>query len=248
MRAPGKRQGVKRHLQGSGDARPEHILRWISSDDGRRRKYETARKACVEYWADEIIQIATDGSRDTITDEKGRSRCDHEWVARSRLRIDTIKFLMMKIAPRVYGDKLPETIEARAMDVEEQRQALLVDDRPRRIERILVKPGTMIQDANGDWVQNVAADHLHQRIAELESELAGKNPAPLAPKLLEHDPGPLPSRMDKDIASRMVRLIRDHLRPDDQRDPANVLEEVLSVCRAALLAHYGPTGQLLAPV
>jgi hypothetical protein len=56
------------------------VLRWIAADDGKRRRYDLARQACVEFWSDEIIQIATDGSKDTITDEKGRARCDHEWV------------------------------------------------------------------------------------------------------------------------------------------------------------------------
>lgn len=212
------------------------VQRWIAADDGRRRKYEAARKACVEFWADEIIEIATDGSKDTVTDEKGRVRCDHEWVSRSRLRIDTIKFLMMKIAPRVYGDRLPETIEARAMDLEEQQQAQRRTS-VTKLEFVIVEPGSVVQDANGNWVPS-GNDPRDARIAELEAQLAGRTDAPAPPALLEYDPGPLPARMDKDIASSMVQLIKAYVRRDDQRPPETVLDEVLSVCRQALALHY----------
>jgi len=91
-------------------------------------------------------------------------------------------------------------------------------------------------------VSRDGADGLHARIRELEAELAGKRPereATLAPRLLEHDPG-LPRRMDSEIASRLVRLIRDYVPVDGGRDPESILDEVLSICRAALIAAYGP--------
>lgn len=220
------------------------VLRWIANDDGKRRRYDSARQACVEYWSDEIIQIATDGSRDTVTDEKGRARCDHEWVARSRLRIDTIKFLMTKINPLKWGDKLPEAAAARQMEIDAQNQAA-EQNKITRIDRIILVPGSADLDVNGNPLPN-GATALRKRIAELEAQLAGQGePAKKPPALLTHDPGPLPSRMDRDIASRMVRLIKDYVRHEDQRPPEMVLDEVLSVCRNALLAVYGPSGELV---
>ena len=69
------------------DAMPDRatVLRWIAADDGKRKKYDAARRACVEFWSDEIIEIATDGRNDTIVDRKGRRGCNHEWIARSRV-------------------------------------------------------------------------------------------------------------------------------------------------------------------
>jgi hypothetical protein len=217
------------------------VLRWIAADDGKRRRYDVARQACVEFWSDEIIQIATDGSRDTISDEKGRAKCDHEWVARSRLRIDTIKFLMTKINPLKYGDKLPEAAAARQMEIDAQNQIIAAP--PMRIERIILEGvGSAPEfDADGNPLPN-SPKALRRRIAELEALLAGQNPASAPPALLTHDPGPLPARMDQDIARRMIRLIRDYVRKDDQRPSETVLDEVLSVCRNALLTVYGPTG------
>lgn len=216
------------------------VLRWIAADDGKRRRYDSARQACVEFWSDEIIQIATDGSRDTIIDERGRTKCDHEWVARSRLRIDTIKFLMTKINPLKWGDKLPEAAAARQMESDWQSQMAAQN----RIERIELVPGDPDLDANGNPYPN-GPTALRKRIAELEAELAGKrHTEPSAPALLEYDPG-LPKRMDQDIAQRMVRLIRDHVPVDGTRDPAAVLDEILTVCRSALQTHFGPTGEMI---
>jgi hypothetical protein len=221
------------------------VLRWIANDDSKRRRYDVARQACVEFWSDEIIQIATDGSKDTTIDEKGRARCDHEWVARSRLRIDTIKFLMTKINPLKWGDKLPEAAAARQMDIDAQKQIAAMPPRNIKIELIGVKPDNFEGlDANGVPYPNSGAA-LRARIAELEAELAGRTPMRAPPALLTHDPGPLPSRMDQDVARRMVQLIRLYVRKDDQRPPEAVLDEVLSVCRNALLQIYGPAGEPL---
>lgn len=227
------------------DAMPDRstVLRWIANDDGKRRRYDSARQACVEFWSDEIIQIATDGSRDTIIDERGRAKCDHEWVARSRLRIDTIKFLMTKINPLKWGDKLPEAAAARQMEIEAQNQ-IAEQNKITRIERIILEPASTDLDENGNPYPN-GATALRKRIAELEAELAGKrNPEPKPPALLEYDPG-LPKRMDQDIARRMVQLIRDHVPVDGTRDPAAVLDEILTVCRNALRIHFGPVGELV---
>jgi hypothetical protein len=217
------------------------VLRWIANDDGKRRKYEAARRACVEFWSDEIIEIATDGSKDTIVDRKGRRGCNHEWVSRSRLRIDTIWRLMRSISPDRYGEKLPEAIHARQIEAQEQK-ALAQATGVRRIERIILEAPSL--DANGKPLPN-GTEALQKRIAELEMALAGKSPAaPKPPELLEYDPG-LPRRMDQDIARRMVALIRDCVPVDGRRDPASVLDECLSVIRNALQAHFGPTGEII---
>jgi hypothetical protein len=54
---------------------------------------------------EEILEIADDASRDTIQTEHGQ-RADNEWIARSRLRVDARKWLMARLAPKKYGDKM----------------------------------------------------------------------------------------------------------------------------------------------
>jgi hypothetical protein len=217
------------------------VLRWVANDDGKRRKYEAARRACVEFWSDQIVEIATDSKNDTIVDRKGRRGANHEWISRSRLRVETMFKLMRVIDPARYGDKLPEAIKAREIEAAEQ-QALAATTGVRRIERIILSSPEV--DEHGNLRPN-GTEHLKQRIRELEAQLAGKDTAPpKPPALLEYDPG-LPKRLDQEIAGRMVRLIRDHVPSDGRSDPASVLDEVLSVCRDAIREHFGPSGEII---
>lgn len=71
-------------------------------------QYARAKVAQVEAWADDCIQISDDGTNDTYVDENGRTRVDHDVVQRSKLRIDTRKWLMSKMLPRIYGDRPEE--------------------------------------------------------------------------------------------------------------------------------------------
>src|SRR5204863_1718328 len=91
-----------------------NFLSWVDKDTGRQAQYARAREALMDWYAEEILDIAWDSSKDTIPATKTKpARCDNEWVARSRLKVDTLKFLMSKLHPKRYGDKLPETVEQR---------------------------------------------------------------------------------------------------------------------------------------
>lgn len=82
------------------------VFRWLSDNEQFREQYARARDFQADSWADEILQISDDGSNDTYTDSNGNERVDHDVVARSKLRVDTRKWLMARMAPRKYGDKL----------------------------------------------------------------------------------------------------------------------------------------------
>lgn len=84
------------------------IWRWLQNKEYEdfRNSYTQARIDQAQHWADEIVEISDDGARDvTIDPETGQERLNHDHIQRSRLRVDTRKFLMAKIAPRLYGDK-----------------------------------------------------------------------------------------------------------------------------------------------
>ena len=84
------------------------VRKWALQDRGGfRTQYAIAREIGYLAMADEIVEIADDSSGDTITDpETGADRMDGEWVARSRLRLDTRKWLLSKCLPKIYGDKI----------------------------------------------------------------------------------------------------------------------------------------------
>lgn len=83
------------------------VREWVLDDiDGLAERYARARDLGLDAQADELFDIADDGSNDTYRDEDGAVKVDHDVIARSRLRVDTRKWYLSKIAPKKYGDKL----------------------------------------------------------------------------------------------------------------------------------------------
>lgn len=82
------------------------IFRWLSKHPSFRQQYDVAKEMGMAAMAEEILEIADDGSNDTYVDEEGRPRVDTDVIQRSRLRVDTRKWLMSKLAPKKYGDKV----------------------------------------------------------------------------------------------------------------------------------------------
>jgi hypothetical protein len=80
---------------------------WVLRDtDGFASLYARAKEQRAEVWADDLVEISDDGSRDYVDGEDGERRyVDHEHITRSRLRVDTRKWLMSKILPKQYGDR-----------------------------------------------------------------------------------------------------------------------------------------------
>jgi hypothetical protein len=72
--------------------------------------YAQAKRDQIESMIDEIQEISDNMRGDTIItyDEAGEpvERCNTEWLGRSRLRIDTRKWIAAKLAPKLYGEKI----------------------------------------------------------------------------------------------------------------------------------------------
>ncbi len=86
------------------------VYRWLSKNSGFRDQYAQARELLVEAWADEILDIADDGTTDYVT-KVGRNGAeyeavDQEHIQRSRLRVDTRRWLLSKLKPGQYGDHM----------------------------------------------------------------------------------------------------------------------------------------------
>jgi len=68
------------------------VFRWLSENEDFREQYAHAREAQMDAMAEDILEIADEGNE--------------EDTQRAKLRIDARKWLMSKIAPKKYGDKL----------------------------------------------------------------------------------------------------------------------------------------------
>jgi len=88
------------------------VRKWVAKHEEFRAMYAKAREDQMDTFADQIIEIAEDGSNDWIEKETKSGRIietlDREHFERSRLRIDTRKFLMSKIARHKYGEKITQ--------------------------------------------------------------------------------------------------------------------------------------------
>ncbi|MGM8939543.1 hypothetical protein ACS8E2_12705 [Psychrobacter glaciei] len=81
------------------------VMQWLASGkDGFMEQYAHARQVQAEYLLDELIDIADDSSKDYVVVD-GQERLDQEHIQRAKLRIDTRKWNIEKLAPKRYGNK-----------------------------------------------------------------------------------------------------------------------------------------------
>ena len=82
------------------------ILDWLYYDKDFSDQYARAKERQLDIYSQEILEISDDDSLDLGFTEEGKSFVNHENINRSRLRVDTRKWLLSKLAPKKYGDKL----------------------------------------------------------------------------------------------------------------------------------------------
>lgn len=82
----------------------ETVMRWIDQDETFRKQYTRAKLDGLDVMADELLDIADDGLNDTYRDAQGNVRTDQDVIARSKLRVDTRKWYLSKLAPKKYGE------------------------------------------------------------------------------------------------------------------------------------------------
>jgi hypothetical protein len=98
------------------DITRDTIVRWQRDNslllpDGEKFSdaYARALEIGWELMAHEMLEVADDGTNDFYTTEDGQEKCNHEHIQRSRLRVDTMKWILSKRVARVFGDKLDVT-------------------------------------------------------------------------------------------------------------------------------------------
>lgn len=106
-------QGLREICRADGMPAPSTVVLWVTSNrDGFAERYARAREAQMERFAEEILEISDDGTNDWMKRKVGDEVIDvvdHEHIQRSKLRVDSRKWLMSKIAPKRYGEKVAVT-------------------------------------------------------------------------------------------------------------------------------------------
>lgn len=87
------------------------VYRWLSVHEEFRHQYARAMEDRTHAMAEELLEIADDGRNDWMEKNHGENAVwveNGEAMGRSRIRIDTRKWLMSKMAPKKYGDKITQ--------------------------------------------------------------------------------------------------------------------------------------------
>lgn len=92
------------------------ILAWAMNDKlGFYEQYARAREIGYQRMADQLIDIADDGRNDweeIETRDGSFIKLNREATERSKLRVDTRKWLLSKALPKIYGEKVDVKHEA----------------------------------------------------------------------------------------------------------------------------------------
>lgn len=84
---------------------------WVLDDiEGFAERYTRARQLLAEHWAEELLDVSDEPPAVT-----GEGKYDSAYVQHQRLRVDSRKWLLSKVLPRVYGDKLDVTSDGKAV-------------------------------------------------------------------------------------------------------------------------------------
>ena len=88
-------ESLRQICRDKGMPKRDTVIAWLFKNGGFSGQYALARVAQADFYADEILDIADGPEGDSLLD-----------VNRSRLRVDTRKWLMARMAPKKYGDSL----------------------------------------------------------------------------------------------------------------------------------------------
>lgn len=117
------------------------VFRWLQQHSDFREQYVRAREAQADHMAEEILAIADtpqDGERREQT-EDGFKIVHEDMLGHRRLQVDARKWLMARMAPRKYGDKVVSEITG-----PDGGPVAVVS----RIERVIVRPNQKPEDAD----------------------------------------------------------------------------------------------------
>jgi hypothetical protein len=101
---------------------PARTIRdWITEDESEQGKafakqYARAKAMQIEHLVDQIVDISDDSSLDMAFTEDGKAFVDHENIQRSRLRVDSRKWIASKLLPKKYGDRIAHDHTVRSLE------------------------------------------------------------------------------------------------------------------------------------
>lgn len=85
------------------------FYQWLDNNIEKSKQYARATEVRAEIIFDDIIAIADENTNDTYIDDNGFEKVNKDVIQRSRLRIDARKWVLSKLNPKKFGEKLDVT-------------------------------------------------------------------------------------------------------------------------------------------
>lgn len=109
-------KGIHRIIEAAKKDDPEFpaertIRGWMIENEAFAAQYARAKEDQVEKLVDQIIEISDDDSLDIAFTEDGKQYVDQQHIQRSKLRVDSRKWIASKLKPKKYGDKIEQTLQ-----------------------------------------------------------------------------------------------------------------------------------------
>lgn len=84
------------------------FYQWLDSNSDKAKQYARATEIRADIIFDDILSIADDNVNDKYTNDDGVELTNHDVIQRSRLRIDARKWVLSKLNPKKFGDKIQQ--------------------------------------------------------------------------------------------------------------------------------------------
>lgn len=82
------------------------FYRWLEEDAIKSKRYARATEIRADRIFDEILDISDSQEGDVYEDSDGVIRTNHDIINRARLRVDSRKWILSKMNPKKYSDKI----------------------------------------------------------------------------------------------------------------------------------------------
>ena len=91
---------------------------YLKKDINHSNKYARATHIRADFLFDQIIEIADKQDKDVEISKDGIEVTNHNLVNRNRLQIDSRKWVLSKMNPKKYGEKLDVTSDGEQLSFE----------------------------------------------------------------------------------------------------------------------------------
>lgn len=118
-------------LKEQGTPGSETFYKWIDEDKEKAKKYVRACEDRADLIFEDILHIADDSTNDTQTVDMSGVEIEvvnKENVQRSRLRVDARKWMLSKMNPKKYGDKIDHTTGGERMNTGATQHTVIFQD------------------------------------------------------------------------------------------------------------------------